>query len=180
MIEQVPGIGTQFASLAMSTGDVLSSTLAQYSIAQYSIEGGEEVIGVAGGIMVLLLTLVVMLAVQIVICFILMTVLNRVPAQYRRMEPAMVWLLLIPIFNLIWMFMVFLRVPESLVAALTAKGDTTVGDGGRQLGLIYCICVLASFIPCVGGLAGIAALVLLILFLVKTWGLSKRLEPQVG
>ena len=37
---------------------------------------------------------------------------NRIPAEHRKMEPAMVWLLLIPIFSLVWIFFGRRNVPS--------------------------------------------------------------------
>jgi hypothetical protein len=84
------------------------------------------------------------------------------------MEPGLVWLLLIPVFNLVWIFFVVLKIPESYQSLFYSRGRTDVGDAGRGLGLAYAICAVVSMgcsiIPCIGGIPALATLVLLILF----------------
>lgn len=105
-------------------------------------------------------------------------VLSRIPAQYRKQEPALAFLLLIPLFSLVWAFFVHPKIAESLKNYFTAKGDNSVGDCGASLALWLCITPLCSMIPLVGFVAGIAALVLLILFYVKAFDLSGRIPKS--
>ena len=126
--------------------------------------------------------LAISLAITIVICILISSAQAKVPAEHQLIAPGYVWLLLIPLFNIIWNFWVFLKVPESFQAAFAAQGRTDVGDCGRGLGMWYAICAAVStvgaFIPlvsCFSGLAGLASLVLLILFLVKIMGLKGQL-----
>ncbi len=119
------------------------------------------------------------LAVQAFVCWLLMRCYAAISPRHRRMEPGMTWLLLIPLFQLVWNFFVFLRLSDSLCDAFGERGESgSVGDCGRTLGLWYSICVACSWIPCVGTLTALAALVLLILYLVKVWDLKSRLELQ--
>jgi hypothetical protein len=115
------------------------------------------------------------LAVEIVICFFLYKYYNRVPRQFRKMEPGLVWLLLIPCFNLVWNFFAFIRLSRSFKAYFNSVGNTAVGDCGEGLGLGYSVCEAAALIPCVGMAVWIAAIVLLILYLVKANELSGRI-----
>ena len=55
-----------------------------------------------------------------------------------------------------------------------------VGDAGRGMGLAYAICAACSIVPCVGIFAGLAALVLLIIFLVKIYGLKAQIGAPAG
>ena len=114
-------------------------------------------------------------AVNIVLIFLLYTDFTRIPRGFRKLEPGLVWLLLIPCFNLIWNFFVFPRISESFKAYFDSVGDTSVGNCGRDLGFGYAICAAASAIPFVGCLTGIASLVLFILFLVKANELKNRI-----
>ena len=117
--------------------------------------------------------LVVGLAISVVIILLITSVLNVVPQQYREIEPAMVWLLLIPLFNLIWNFFVFPKVSRSLQKYFAAQGKSEHGDCGEKIGFWYAICGTCCIIPCVNYLAGPAGLVLLIIYLVKIHGLKK-------
>jgi hypothetical protein len=73
----------------------------------------------------------------------------------------------IPCFSIIWNFFVFQRIPDSFQSYFTSVGRTDVGDCGKQLGLWYAISGVACLIPIVNWIAGPAALVLLIISVVK-------------
>lgn len=115
------------------------------------------------GIALVGVAVLIMLAILLGICFVLSRSLAAVPAEHRKVEPGMVWLLLIPCFNVIWNFYVFLKIPDSFKSYFNSVGRTDVGDCGRNLGLWYSIATVLSFIPFVG----LISLVLLILSLVK-------------
>ena len=123
--------------------------------------------------------LLVTLLVYLIVAFLLYTCLARVPQEYRKMEPGLVFLLIIPLFNIIWNFFVFLRIPESYQAYFASQGRTDVGDCGRSIGLWLSICVACSIVPCVNYISGPASLVLLIIFLVKIFGLKSQI-PQAS
>jgi hypothetical protein len=117
----------------------------------------------------------VAVAILIFVCFLLYTILSAVPPQFRLMEPGMVWLLLIPLFSMVWMFFVYIRISKSYQAYFRSIGRYDVGDCGEQIGLWYCICTVSSLIPCVGGIAGMVGFVLMIIYLVQLWGLKNQL-----
>ncbi len=117
-------------------------------------------------------SLLILGAIPAVLAFI---VLSRVPAQFRRQEPALAFLLLIPIFSLVWMFFVHPKVAASLKAYYDAQGPHPHGDCGGTLALAMCICSLCVIIP----FAGLAALVLLIIFYVKAFQLSAGIRSPL-
>ena len=104
---------------------------------------------------------------------------QRIPPRFRRLEPGLVFLLLIPCFNIVWNFFVFPQLADSFKAYFDSIGDRSVGDCGRDLGVWYAICSAVSVIPFLGCLTGIASLVLLILFLVKANELKNRIPITV-
>ena len=119
--------------------------------------------------------LAISLAVQIVVCILLIKSYQVVPDEHKRISTGKIWLLLIPFFNLYWVFVVFLRIPESYQSYFASVGRADeFGDCGYNLGKWYAICVLCSIVPCVNYAAGPAALVLLVLFLVKMFGLKAK------
>ncbi len=122
--------------------------------------------------------IVLALAIMAFICWLLMGCLKRIPPQYRKMEPGMVWLMMIPCFNIVWAFFIGLRIPESFQAYFAAQGRTDVGDCGRGIGLAYAICGACSIVPYIGVLPGLASLVLLIIFLVKMTGYKNEIPEQ--
>lgn len=121
--------------------------------------------------------LVVGIAIGIFICYLLYKLYEAVPEKFRAMEPGKVWLMLIPCFNIVWIFWVFPGLAKSFKAYFDSVNDTTVGDCGAKMALWYCICTVCCVIPCVGAVAGIAGLVLLILFLVKAHELKNKIKP---
>ncbi len=119
--------------------------------------------------------LVISLAIAVAICLMLTSCYKRIPAEHRKMEPGMVWLLLIPCFSLVWNFFVFPRLSESYLSYFTSKGRTDVGDCGRGIGLAYAICSACSIIPYLGIIGGLAGLVLLIIYLIKAYELKGQI-----
>lgn len=151
----------------LATTFLTSSILAQAA--------DEDLIALGAFLLVMGIALAVMFAISIVICAMLYVAQSRVPAEHRKIEPLMIWLLLIPLFNLVWNFFVFQRIPASYKSYFNAQGRADVGDCGQQIGLWYAICAAASIVPCVNYLAGPASLVLLIIFLVKVFGLRQQI-----
>ena len=139
------------------------------------------------GLGILLIFLLVILAIAIVISWLIYSVQVQVPPEHRKIAPGLIWLLIIPFFNVIWNFFVFLQVPDSLKSYFDAQGRTDVGDCGRTLGLwsavLLAVGFLGGFIPLVGCFASfvwLAGLVLLILFLVKILGLKGQIAMAPG
>lgn len=139
---------------------------------------GSAEVGVAIGIVIVvfLVFLLIGLAIQAVICVFLSKPLKVVPEQYRLISPGMVWLLMIPVFSLIWAFFVYPPVSKSLKKLADAQGDRTVGDCGETIGWVYCGLCVAAVIPYLGVLCGIAAIVLVILYLVKVNTIANQLN----
>ena len=92
----------------------------------------------------------------------------------------MIFLLLIPLFNLVWSFFVFQRIPASFKSYFDARGQTDVGDCGKGIGLWLAICMVSSMVPCVNYVAGPASLVLLIIFLIKAFELRGKVMADTG
>lgn len=121
------------------------------------------------------------IAIQIFFCLTLSKALQQVRPKLREMEPGQVWLLLIPLFNLYWVFVVTGKVPESLKSEFYERGMRKRGDDyGANLGKWYAICMIASIIPCVGSIIGLVGVVMWIMFWVKIAGLSKELREDRG
>jgi len=149
---------------------------------QFAEETVRSSAAVAAIMVSVLIGVAIGLAINAVVCYLISTCFKRLPAQYRVMEPPMVWLLMIPCFNLIWIFFVFLRLADSYQAYFQSVGDTEVGDCGKNLFLAYCIvtCCAILPIPCVQPLVGLASLVLLILSLIKATNLKNRIPENAS
>ena len=111
--------------------------------------------------------MIVVLAIQALVCWYLSGILKSIPEQHRKQQPGMVWLLMIPILPIVWNFFVYPKICESFKSYFDSVGRTDQGDCGRSLGLTFCILVCCSIIPYLGGCIGIAALVIWIILLVK-------------
>jgi hypothetical protein len=119
------------------------------------------------------------LAVMIFFILTLQKALNRCSPENRAMQPGMVWLMLIPLFNIVWIFFVVINMAKSLGAEFTKRGIAADPEPGKTLGLAYAILAICGVIPFVGFLAGIGALVCFIMYWVKIAGYSKQLELPI-
>jgi hypothetical protein len=116
------------------------------------------------------------IAINVFICLLLQKCYNRIPPQFRKQQPGMVWLLLIPCFAVIWNFFVFPPLSKSFKAYFDSINRTDVGDCQESIGLAFSICCAASLIPYLGCLTGVASLVLLVIFLIKTNDLKDQIQ----
>ncbi len=135
-----------------------------------AIFGGVFMLFCCGGV-------IIGLAIQAFICYLLSSALNVIPAAHRKQEPNMVWLLMIPVFNLVWNFFVYPKISDSFKSYFDSVGRTDVADCGRQIGLIYCILAALCVVPYANILTGLGALVLLIIYLVKVSELKGKVVP---
>lgn len=156
-----------------------SITFPLFSLAAMTGQPTEDgLIAIGALLFILAVTLIIGFAISILIAAMLYTIQKRVPAEHQKIDPLMVWLLLIPIFNLVWNFFVFQRIPQSYQSYFQAQGRTDVGDCGKMIGLWYAICAAVTIVPCLNYLAAPAALVLLIIFLVKLFGLRGQVPAS--
>lgn len=139
------------------------------------LAASSEDTALAIGVGAIVIGILIFLAIQIFICYVLFKVLDRVPMQFRQMSPGLTFLLLIPLFSIIWTFFVVLKVSGSLQAYFTTQGDTSVGSCGQGVGLAWAILGACTIIPLLGTFAGLAGLICMIVYLVKVSGLKNRI-----
>jgi hypothetical protein len=157
--------------------------LAQQQMPDFPAEMPDAAAGAlaAFGLVFMLFVALVGIAIWILVLYLVFSCFQRIPARHRQMEPWQVWLLLIPLFNLVWIFFVFPKLAKSYQSYFAEQGRTDVGDCGEKIGLWYAICAVASVptscIPVLNFLVSIAALVLLIMFLVKALTLKGQIPP---
>lgn len=117
---------------------------------------------------------IIALVVFILYLITLMNTLNAVSPQNRRLTPGLVFLLLIPLFNLVWNFIVIAKIRDSLQAEFSARN--LQGQGfGYGVGLAMCILYIVSIIPLINLLAAPAALVCWIIYWVQVAGFKAQL-----
>jgi hypothetical protein len=106
--------------------------------------------------------------------------LNRCSAESRAIQPAMVWLLLVPCFNCIWHFFVVLKMTQTLGAEFQKRGLAGPPAPGKVLGLTMCalFCCVGIPVHFLRPLAFLGFLVCWILYWVKIAKLSRQLEPE--
>jgi hypothetical protein len=98
----------------------------------------------------------------IILIFYLLTLskaLSRCRPRNRTMEPGQVWLMLIPLFNIVWQFFIVNRVPQSIAREYRSRGWRAKGDFGKSIGMTMCITGLLSWIPFLGILLALVNLV---------------------
>lgn len=100
--------------------------------------------------------------------------LSRCAPESRAMQPGLVWLLYIPVFNLFWCFVVVNRISTSLQNEFRRRG-MMVEDTGRELGLAMSILGCLCWIPIAGILAVLAGIVCWAMYWSKIAGLSGKL-----
>jgi len=113
------------------------------------------------------------------VCYLLSDALKALPPEHQKMSPSLVWLLMIPGLSVIWNFFVFIQVPQSYGSYLRSLGRPTDASLGT-LGIVYAILSVLTLIPHVGGCTGLAAFVVLIIFLVKLGELKRRAQELGG
>lgn len=98
----------------------------------------------------------------------LQSTLNEVSFENRKIQPAQVWLSLIPLFGLIWQFIIVNRLADSLREEFNSRNilldESRPGSG---IGLAYCILFCCSVIPFLGFLTAVAGLICWIIYWVK-------------
>ena len=106
----------------------------------------------------------------------LQSTLSTISVQNRKMAPANVWLLLIPLFNLVWHFNVVKNLSESIKAEATEK-NVSIGEPNPayNLGLAMCILNCLFIIPVVGTVAAFAGFICWIIYWLKIAGYKKLL-----
>ncbi|HUA96897.1 MAG TPA: hypothetical protein VMA34_01065 [Terracidiphilus sp.] len=103
--------------------------------------------------------------------------LKKCSEASRTLEPGMIWLLLVPFVNLIWHFFVVMGIANSLGNEFKMRNwVATEPQPGQSIGLAMCICAACSIIPFLGVIAGVASLVLWIIYWAKIGEYSRLLS----
>lgn len=103
--------------------------------------------------------------------------LSKCSAAARTIQPGMLWLLLIPFFNLIWNFFVVLGMAKSLGNEFRIRGTQAAeAEPGKSIGIAMAICAVCAVIPIVGIVAGLGYFVVWIIYWVKIAEFSRKLD----
>jgi hypothetical protein len=115
--------------------------------------------------------------------------LKAIQPQNRTMSPGEVWLQLIPLFHIVWRFIVVKRIAESIRNELSSGNAFSFEESNyspylndekptQQIGMAYCILGAVSYIPILGSLAGLAELVCWIIYWVKLSEYKNQIESK--
>ena len=105
---------------------------------------------------------------------------NKCNAENRKMDGGLVWLLLIPVFNIGWLFYVIFNVRDTLKSEFNSRQiETDDLEFGFSVGLAYGIPSACCIIPFLGVFCSIPTLVLWIVYWVKTNKYSKILDNEM-
>jgi hypothetical protein len=127
------------------------------------------------GVLFAMIVGLALLVVAILYLVSLMKTLNAVSPANRKMSPGLVFLLLIPFFNLVWNFFVVLYIRDSLKAEFETRG--LEGSGfGWGVGLAMSILAVVSLVPFLSLLTSLAGFVCWILYWSQITGFRHRLE----
>ena len=119
------------------------------------------------GIVVLLFSALIGIVVAVLYLLTLQNLLKGVATENRVIEPGKVWLMLIPLFSLVYSFILYPKISESLKNEFLKRGVADNGDYGKSLGTAMAVLGLCGFIPVLGGFASIAYFVIWIIYWVK-------------
>ena len=124
---------------------------------------------------------VFLVAVAVAIAFIVFLgrLLSKCAPASRTMQPGMVWLSLIPVFGIIWSFLVVSALGKSLGNEFRLRSiASTEPEPGKTLGMAMCVCQACGIIPFLNFLAAPATLVLWIMYWMKMAGYSRMLDQD--
>lgn len=115
--------------------------------------------------------------------------LEAINPLHRMINPNQVWLQLIPVFGMIWQFFTVSRIANSIRNQLSETNEdsilgftdsSAVKYNGElptySIGIAYCVLIVCSIIPLIGGFASIAALICFIVYWVQLSQFRKKIQ----
>lgn len=116
----------------------------------------------------ILIIVAIILLISILVQVLYLTTLSRtirnIRPEFRKVEPGQAWLGMIPLFHLIWPFIINRKVADSIKADLEDRGMGEDGDYGKNIGTIYPAVRFGGNVPGIGVLFSIAYLVIFIMW----------------
>jgi hypothetical protein len=107
----------------------------------------------------------------------LQDLLKEVDPKNRLVHPGFVWMLFIPFYGaVIYPFILYPRISESLRSEFEARNSPQPGDYGKSLGIVLPIMICCLIVPVLNILAIIGFIVIGIIFWVKMAQFKKMLK----
>jgi hypothetical protein len=122
-------------------------------------------VAVAFGVIVaVLLASAIIVTPVILYVLTLQRTLRRCSPENRAVRAGLVWLMLVPLFNVFWHFIVVSNLAKSVGAEFRKRGVQEEAKPGLKVGLAMCVLGCCWFIPFVNIPASLGALVCWILY----------------
>ncbi|HET6996801.1 MAG TPA: hypothetical protein VFI06_17530 [Chitinophagaceae bacterium] len=142
---------------------------------------------------ILLITFLIFLVPFILFLVTQQNTLKIIQPQNRTMQPGEVWLQLIPLFGLVWQFIVVSKISESIRRELASENTFSFEQQNNPyannsygqpkptygIGIAYCVLWCCSIIPLLGSFAGIAALICWIIYWVQLSDYKNRIQAKI-
>lgn len=138
---------------------------------------------------VAILGLALIIAFFVVYCLILFSLqklLEQVTPAERKLKPGLTWLMLLPYFNIVWVFIMTARIADSVAAEIKRRGlKIFEARPGHVLGLIWGFISLVGFLmgfaeePVLSGVLIGLQVICVMVYGIKMNGIRKDLENAV-
>ena len=137
-------------------------------------------------IVVAITTLLVILVVAVVFLVSQQKLLSAIQPDNREISPGSVWLQLIPVFGMIYQFIVVNRISNSVTREIESRTtdsvilpEISINLGKRPLystGIAYCTLFCCGMIPIIGGVFSLAGFICWIIYWVQLVDYRKKIE----
>ncbi|WP_430402372.1 hypothetical protein [Fluviicola sp.] len=95
-----------------------------------------------------------------------------------QMPPVNVWLMFIPFFSIVYAFIMYSKISESVKREFESRNAPQSGDYLKTLGMVMAVLGVVGLIPldALKGIAGLASLVIFIIYWVKAAEMKNKLR----
>jgi len=95
-----------------------------------------------------------------------------------QMPPVNVWLMFIPLFNIVYAFIMYPKISESIKREFESRNTPQSGDYLKSLGMTMAILGVVGYVPvdALKGIVGLASLVIFIIYWVKAAEMKNKLH----
>lgn len=142
------------------------------------------ILGVFGPFQAIFILFIIIGAILLNVFYLLnlQNTLKEVDPSRRKVAPSNVWLMFIPLFNIVYGFILYPNISDSVKAEYIYRGLPMDGDFSRSLGITMAALSIATILPYIGILIALANLVIFIIFWTKMAGYKTKLmyTPKSG
>lgn len=118
------------------------------------------------GMAFVLVVILIALAIELLILYLFYGAASQIPEEHQKVSPVMVWLFVVPLVNIVMLFIVFPGIAKGFQSYFASQNRTDVGDCGASLAMWF---IVSAFLcPPVN-------LVILIILLMKFRGLASEI-----